>query len=91
MTKLYKSGALKHGTKEDFMSTKNPRYKIIFKSSTAEILNLLATQKDKSVSSIINELILEALDHREDLVLSTIAKIRDIQKQKTIVHHDAWK
>ncbi len=48
-------------------------------------------QENKSVSMLAKELILEALEYREDLALSTLAKIRDKSKVKKIKHEDAWK
>jgi hypothetical protein len=43
------------------------------------------------MSFLAKELILEALEQREDLALSEIAKVRDIKRAKTIKHEDAWK
>jgi len=44
-----------------------------------------------SVSSLAKELILEALERSEDMVLSAIAEIRDIENTKRIKYTDAWK
>jgi hypothetical protein len=37
------------------------------------------------------ECIIEALDRREDKVLSAIAQARDTQHAKMVDHEDAWK
>jgi predicted CopG family antitoxin len=73
------------------MPTKNPRINITFEEATAGLLNSLAKQEHKSVSSLAKELILEALERREDMVLSSLAKVRDEQNVKKIKHDDAWK
>lgn len=73
------------------MPTKNPRINITFEKSTQNVLIHLAQHEHKSISGLAKELILEALDRREDRILSNIAKERDTKKSKTIEHDDAWK
>jgi len=74
------------------MPTKNPRLNITFSPETAAILADLAKEERSSVSNLAKELILEALERREDIALSTLAKLRDDGKpKKTIGHEDAWK
>lgn len=72
------------------MPTKNPRVNITFEETTAGLLAELAKQEHKSVSSLAKELILEALERREDMALSAIAKIRDEKSARRISHKDAW-
>lgn len=73
------------------MPTKNPRINVTFEESTAEILATLAKQENKSVSSITKELVLQALELREDLVFSSLAESRESKNEKKISHEDAWK
>jgi len=73
------------------MPTKHPRINITFEPNMIGILDLLAKQEHKSVSGLAKELILDALERREDMALSVLAKTRDIQDQKTIKHRDVWK
>lgn len=73
------------------MPTKNPRINITLEESMAGILSRLAHQEHKSISSMAKELVLEALERREDMALSAIAEIRDKAKAKRIKHNDAWK
>ncbi len=63
--------------KKDTMSTKKPRVNITLDMYTVIVLNELATKEQKSVASLAKELILEALDRREDMVLSNLADRRD--------------
>ena len=73
------------------MPTKNPRINIIMEESIVNVLSQLAEHEHKSVSSITKELVLEALERREDMALSAIAKVRDIKDAKKVKHIDAWK
>lgn len=73
------------------MPTKNPRLNITFDPPTAAILVTLSDQEHKSISSLAKELILEALERREDMVLSNLAKVRDVKNAKKVKHEDAWK
>jgi len=77
--------------KEVYLFMKNPRINITFEDETTHLLNSLAKQEDKTLSDLVKELILEALDRREDMVLSAIAEIRDTQHTKKIDHENAWK
>ena len=73
------------------MPTTNPRLNVTFDRVTADILTELAKEEHMSISSLAKELILEALERREDFQLSSLAKSRDKGKQKKIGHKDAWK
>jgi hypothetical protein len=73
------------------MPTKNPRINITFEESTAGLLSYLAQQEHKSVSGLAKELILDALERREDMFLSAIAEARDHIGSKKVKHDDAWK
>lgn len=73
------------------MPTKNPRINITFEEATVALLSRLARQESKSVASIAKELVLEALERREDVALSALAELRDTSKKKRVKHEDAWK
>jgi predicted DNA-binding protein len=73
------------------MSSKNLRITIALGDETAQLLSCLAKQECKSVSSVAKELILEALERREDMILSAIAHARDTQTSKRLRHGDVWK
>jgi predicted DNA-binding protein len=73
------------------MSMKNPRINITFEEETTNLLGFLAKQEEKTISTFVKELILEALSRREDMILSAIAESRDTQHTKKIAHEDAWK
>jgi hypothetical protein len=73
------------------MSTKNPRINITIEPATETLLSLLAKREQRSVASLATELIVEALERREDMVLSAVAQKRDIEDAETIEHEDVWK
>ncbi len=73
------------------MPSKNPRINITLEPATVAILASLSAREHKSTSSLAKELILEAIERREDMVLSAIAESRDNKDQKTIKHTDVWK
>lgn len=73
------------------MTAKNPRVNVTFEKTTVALLLALAHKEHKSVSRLIRELTLEALEMREDFYLSKIAEKIDVQGVKTYGHDDAWK
>ena len=73
------------------MATKHPRINVTFEEGTALLLANLAQGEHKSVSGLVRELVLEALELREDFHLSKIADQLDQKDAKTISHDDAWK
>ncbi len=72
------------------MSTTNPRINITFEKATASLLSRLAKAEHKSVSRLGRELIIEALERREDLALSKLSELRDTPRAKRVKHKDAW-
>ena len=64
---------------------------ITLEESLASLLEQQAKHEHRPVASIAKELILEALERREDIALSAIAQIRDVKKAKRIKHENVWK
>jgi len=73
------------------MVSKNPRVNVTFEPIISTLLSNLADQENKSLSSLVRELTLEALEMREDLFLSKVAKKLDKENAKTYSHEEAWK
>jgi hypothetical protein len=73
------------------MSTKNPRINVTFAESTLGILFDLAQQNSQSISGLVRELVLEALELREDFYLSKLAEKRDQANIKVYSHDEVWK
>ncbi len=73
------------------MATKNPRLNITVESSLIDVINFIAQQEEKSVSRVAKELLMEAIDQREDMMLSKLAEQRDAEGFETVSHEEAWK
>ncbi|MFP3011472.1 MAG: DUF6290 family protein [Rickettsia sp.] len=71
--------------------SKSPRVNVTFEPVISTLLSNLAVQENKSLSSLVRELTLEALEIREDLFLSKVAKKLDKENAKTYSHEEAWK
>ncbi|HQU08728.1 MAG TPA: hypothetical protein PLV25_02065 [Opitutales bacterium] len=73
------------------MATSNPRINITLEASTSGVLAYFARKEHKSVSGLAKELIMEALERREDRALSAVAATRDLKKAPRVSHADVWK
>ncbi len=73
------------------MPTKNPRLNVVLSKVVLRALAEIARQEDKSMSVVAQELIVEALDRHEDLLLSSLAMRRESQAKRTIPHDRAWR
>lgn len=73
------------------MPTKNPRLNLTFEPDTIATLIELSEMEHKPVATIAKELVLEALDRREDRILSSIAEKREETTEGSVSHEDAWK
>ena len=72
------------------MPTTNPRINIVTNKELYNSISSIAKIEDISLSAVAKELIIEALDKREDKFLSDIASIRDGANKKTISHKKIW-
>jgi len=74
------------------MSTTHPRLNITFLPETAALLATLAKREKRSVASMAKELVLDALERREDIALSRLADIseREQKGKRLYTHAEAW-
>lgn len=73
------------------MPTKHPRLNVVLDSDLYDLIEKISKQDDKSMSVVAKELIEEALERHEDLLLSEIAMKRESKSKKTVPHDKAWK
>ena len=73
------------------MPTKNPRLNVVLDAELYEMVEKLSKAEDKSMSVIAKELIEDALEKHEDLLISEIVMKRETKSKKTIPHGKAWK
>lgn len=72
------------------MSKRKPRINVTYDFESAQILSTLAKQKKTSISSLVRDLTLEALELQEDMALSRIAEKLDTPGAKRVSHEDVW-
>ncbi len=73
------------------MPTKQPRLNVVLNKDLYEMVELIAEQEGKSMSIVAKELMEDALEKHEDLLLSEIAMKREKESKTTIPHDKAWK
>ena len=73
------------------MATDNPRIQVMLDHETSGLLTNFAAQQQRSVSATAAELIREALELHEDILLSKHADERLTSTKKWVSHKDAWK
>lgn len=72
------------------MANQKPRLNVTMDPVEEKFLAQLAKKERKSVSSLIRELVLEALERREDVALSALANVRLAESKETVAHEDVW-
>ncbi|MBY0470729.1 ribbon-helix-helix protein, CopG family [bacterium] len=73
------------------MPTKNPRLNVVLDSELYEVIEKIAKQEGKSMSVVAKELMENALEKHEDMLLSEMAMKRESRSKKTLSHVKAWK
>jgi hypothetical protein len=73
------------------MATDNPRIQVMLDEETHALLSNLAGRQRRSISSTAADLIREALELHEDILLSKHGDARIAAAKKWVRHEDAWK
>ncbi len=73
------------------MATDNPRIQVMLDAQTNGLLAHLAAEQQRSISATAADLIREALELHEDILLSKHADERFTNAKKWVKHADAWK
>ncbi|MEA3313263.1 MAG: antitoxin, RHH family protein [Caldisericota bacterium] len=74
------------------MATKKPRVNVVLDKNIYNVIKSLSGSEDMSMSSTIRDLVKEALELREDIVLSKFAEEREktFDKSKALSHKENW-
>jgi predicted DNA-binding protein len=72
------------------MPTKHPRLNVVLNGDTYETIERIAKSEGKSMSVVAKELMEDAIEKHEDLLLSETAMKRESKSKKTIGHDKAW-
>lgn len=73
------------------MPTKNPRLNVVLDQSLYDLVEQIAKKEGKSLSVVAKELMEDALEKHEDLLISEMAMKRESESKKTVSHAKAWK
>jgi predicted DNA-binding protein len=73
------------------MPTKNPRLNVVLSDELYEMVEKIAKKEGKSLSVVAKELMQDALEKHEDMLLSEMAIKRETKSKKTLPHAKAWK
>jgi len=73
------------------MPNKNPRISMVVENEIYEIIHSLSKRNGMSHSAITRELVLEAIESREDVALLKIIEDREMEtKNEYLPHEDVW-
>jgi predicted DNA-binding protein len=74
------------------MPTKNPRVNIVVEPPLYGAMRDLAAVQGVSMSTLARDLILEAMELREDAALAAFAdeRMKTFDTQRTLSHEDVW-
>jgi hypothetical protein len=75
------------------MPTRNPRVNIIVEQPLYMAMHDLANSEGVSMSAIARDLILEAIELREEVALATLAdkRMKSFDRKASLSHEDVWK
>ncbi|MDZ4164032.1 MAG: hypothetical protein U1C55_02790 [Smithellaceae bacterium] len=75
------------------MPAKNPRVNIVVEPPLYGVLHDLAAMEGVSMSTLARDLIREAIELREDVLLATFAdaRMKTFDRQTALSHDKAWK
>jgi hypothetical protein len=72
------------------MPTQLQRINLSVEESLVKDLEFLANLNKKTIAGLAKELILDALERRDDLYLSRLAQEMDNENAKTLSHEEFW-
>ncbi len=74
------------------MPAKNPRINVVLEPSIYKKVELLAQRDGVSLSNMVRELLVEALEIQEDLYLARVAEKREESWNKSapLTHDETW-
>ena len=80
------------GRKERVMPTKNPRVNVVLEKPVYRKIEHLAKRDGVSLSLKVRDLVIEALETEEDMVLADFAETREktFKRSRALKHDEAW-
>ena len=81
------------GRKEETpMPARNPRVNVVLEKPLYEAVDQLAKEEGVSLSTVVRDLVKEAIEIREDIDLGRIAESREksLKRSRALAHKDVW-
>jgi len=74
------------------MPARNPRVNVVLEKPLYEAVDHLAKEEGISLSTIVRDLVREAIEIREDIDLGNIAEARkkSLKRSRALSHKDIW-
>lgn len=74
------------------MPARNPRVNVVLEKVLYEVVDHLAKEEGVSRSTVVRDLVKEAIGIREDIDLGRLAEAREktLRRSRTLTHKDVW-
>jgi predicted DNA-binding ribbon-helix-helix protein len=74
------------------MPTKNPRINVVLEKPTYEAIKKIARNEGVSISLIARDLLRDALEVHEDILMGQVATEREkgLKRRKALSHEEVW-
>jgi predicted DNA-binding protein len=74
------------------MPARNPRVNVVLEKPLYEAVSHLAKEEGVSLSTLVRDLVKEAIEIREDIDLARFAEAREktLRRSRAISHKDVW-
>jgi metal-responsive CopG/Arc/MetJ family transcriptional regulator len=74
------------------MPARNPRVNVVLEKPLYEAVGHLAKEEGISLSTVVRDLVKEAIEIREDIDLGGIAESREksLKRSRALAHKDIW-
>ncbi len=74
------------------MPARNPRVNVVLEKPLYEAVDRMAKEEGISLSTVVRDLVKEAIEIREDIDLGNIAESREksLKRSRALAHKDIW-
>ncbi|MCJ7754813.1 MAG: ribbon-helix-helix protein, CopG family [Thermoanaerobaculales bacterium] len=74
------------------MPARNPRVNVVLEKPLYEAVDHMAKEEGISLSTVVRDLVKEAIEIREDIDLGNIAESREksLKRSRALAHKDIW-
>jgi len=80
------------GKEDPPMPARNPRVNVVLEKPLYEAVDHLAKEEGVSLSTVVRDLVKEAIEIREDIDLGRLAEAREktLRRSRALTHKDIW-